>query len=100
MFLRVILLILIPFVAFSAPKKELMKEQQQVIKIADEYEKAYFERDPDGALLRGKTGAIVDRFTDRSFQAHAAWQRKEDEFLKALNAEFLAQQHCQKYSNA
>ena len=85
MFLRVILLILIPFVAFSAPKKELMKEQQQVIKIADEYEKAYFERDPDGALLRGKTGAIVDRFTDRSFQAHAAWQRKEDEFLKALN---------------
>jgi uncharacterized protein (DUF885 family) len=54
--------------------------------LADSYMVAYFERHPDEATLDGVApgGGPHDRLPDNSPAAIAAWQQREDEWLKQL----------------
>lgn len=57
----------------------------QLIKIANNYEKAYFDHFPEYGLFWGKTDIALDRFTDHSLSALRLWQDKEEFFLNQLN---------------
>jgi uncharacterized protein (DUF885 family) len=52
--------------------------------LADSYMVAYFERHPDEATLDGIAAGPHDRLPDNSPAAMAAWQTREDEWLRAL----------------
>ncbi len=56
----------------------------QLITIADNYEKAYFDHFPEQGLFWGKTEVALDRFTDHSLSARKKWQESEDQFLMQL----------------
>jgi uncharacterized protein (DUF885 family) len=52
--------------------------------LADSYLVAYFERHPDAATLDGVATGPHDRLPDNSPAALAAWQQREDDWLKQL----------------
>ena len=52
--------------------------------LADSYLVAYFERHPDEATLDGVANAPHDRWPDNSPATIAAWQQREDDWLKQL----------------
>lgn len=52
--------------------------------LADSYMVAYFERHPDEATLDGVANGPHDRLPDNSPAAIAAWQQREDDWLKQL----------------
>lgn len=57
----------------------------QLMAIADDYEKAFFEHFPENGLFWGKTDVALDRFTDHSLPALKQWREKEELFLNQLN---------------
>jgi uncharacterized protein (DUF885 family) len=57
----------------------------QLITIADNYEKAYFDHFPEQAQFWGKAGVGLDMFTDHSLSALQQWHLKEDQILHQLN---------------
>lgn len=59
--------------------------REKFTKIANAYEKAYFERHPELALYWGYADVVQDRFMDRSQEGLLAWQKAEDKFLADLN---------------
>lgn len=77
------ILLLYPLIILAAPIDQTA-EQRQIMNIADAYEKAYFTYDPEEGLRLGRTEVALDRFTDRSLNARAAWQQQEDQFLAML----------------
>lgn len=58
----------------------------RVLRLADTYLAAYFERHPDEATLDGATGVSHDRLPDDSPLALARWQAREDAWLEQLRA--------------
>ena len=57
----------------------------QLIIIADNYAKAFFDHFPEQGLFWGKTDVALDKFTDHSLSALRQWQEKEELFLRQLN---------------
>lgn len=74
-------LLLCPLIALAAP---MPKVADELTNIADAFEQAYFDYDPENALRSGRTSVALDRFTDHSLEAHIAWEKQEDQFLAAL----------------
>jgi len=56
----------------------------RVRQLADSYVAGYFERHPDEATLGGVAGTRHDRLPDNSPSALAAWQLREDVWLREL----------------
>lgn len=58
----------------------------QLITLADNYEKAYFDHFPEQGLFWGKNNIALDKFSNHSFSALQQWQEKEEQFLHQLNS--------------
>lgn len=58
---------------------------QTLTLLADQYEKEWFETFPEGGAFWGRSDVPQDRFRDHSKQAIFAWQKREDDYLAALN---------------
>lgn len=81
----IIFLILIPNTNGATMKSTELTAPQKVSQIADTFEKAYFDHNPEIGLFFGRTDVALDRFRDRSLKAHQQWQKQEDATLQALN---------------
>ena len=57
----------------------------KLTKIADSYEKDFFDHFPEQGLFWGKTDVALDRFADHSLSALKHWRVKEEQFLQQLN---------------
>ncbi len=56
----------------------------EALALAEEYVNAYYGQFPEEAFENGFPTAPLDRFSDRSASARAAWQRREDGWLARL----------------
>lgn len=70
---------------------------EKFTQLAEEYENSLFEYTPELGMFWGRTDVALDRFTDYSIEATAAWQQKEDYFLQALGE--IDEQEIKKTSN-
>jgi uncharacterized protein (DUF885 family) len=57
-----------------------------VIRLADEYVAAHFERSPESATRRGLPGSDHGAVVDNSLKAVAAWRAREDAWLAEVRA--------------
>lgn len=60
--------------------------QQTFAKIANEFETALFDYQPELGLFWGKSDVALDRFMDSSQEGYQKWRQQEDQFLAALSA--------------
>jgi uncharacterized protein (DUF885 family) len=58
--------------------------REQLITLANLYEKEFFNYFPETGLLLGRNDVALDRFMDHSLSANKKWQQREDDFLSAL----------------
>ncbi len=58
----------------------------EALVLAEEYVNAYYQQFPEEAFENGFPTPPLDRFSDRSASARAAWQRREDAWLARLEA--------------
>ena len=54
--------------------------------IANAYEIALFEYQPELGIFWGKSDVALDRFMDSSIEGYQHWWQQEDDFLTALSA--------------
>lgn len=59
---------------------------QKFSEIANSYETALFEYQPELGLFWGKSDVALDRFMDSSIEGYQKWWQQEDQFLAGLSA--------------
>jgi len=69
----------------AAPTASAPTAEEQVIRLADEYVAAYFDRSPELSLFWGAADPDPSRLTDNSLEAEARWQILQQDLLAKLN---------------